>query len=140
MSRTSILMQIAGTLAIGLFMATRLGPAILAPEFLIPMSCLSMLFVGPLVVRTGKLIPSILTAEAIMAVSIGLSILLTAAGMPDLTTVAKAAAASLALTSAIGALALWLVGKLNSAVRVTWIVRGIMLALYLVYRNFPEYF
>jgi hypothetical protein len=137
MTRTTILVQIVGTIAISLFIATRLGSAILDPQFLIPIACLSVLFVGPLVTRTRKLIPSVLFAFGIIAISLSISIGLIGVGTPDLATILKAAAISLIATTAAGALTLFLLSKIKSASTVKWIMRALMLGLYLIYRYAP---
>ncbi len=136
-----LLLQAAGTLGISLFLATRLGPAMLDASFLVPMSCLSMLFVGPMVARTGKLIPAVLMSFATVAVSIALSLAWVMAGVPETAVIAKAVAASLAVTTVTGGLTLLLMtkGNLQPAV-VTWIMRALMVGLYLLYRARPEYF
>jgi hypothetical protein len=137
MTRTTILVQIAGTIAISLFIATRLGSAILDPQFLIPIACLSVLFVGPLVTRTRKLIPSVLFAFGIIAISLSISIGLIGVGVPDLATVVKATVISLAATTAAGALTMFLLSKIQRPSTVKWIMRALMLGLYLIYRYAP---
>lgn len=133
------LWQILGIFSMSLLLATQLGPALVDASFLVPMSCLSILLVGPLVVQTRKPLVAIPAAVGLVAVSIGISLTLTGAGMPLGTTIAKAGGYSLVLTSITGGAAWWMLRSL-SPVKVIWILRAAMLGLYLLYRFRPELF
>jgi hypothetical protein len=131
--------QILGIFSISLFLATQLGPALMDPSFLVPMSCLSILLVGPLVVQTRKPLVAIPAAVGLVAASIGISLALTGAGIPSGLTIAKAGGYSLVSTSITGGAAWWMLQRL-SPVKVIWILRAAMLGLYLLYRFRPELF
>ncbi|BDC47896.1 hypothetical protein F183_A02120 [Bryobacterales bacterium F-183] len=140
MNRRAVLLQTAGILAISLFLATRLGAAMLYPSILVPMACLSIVFVSPVALRLRKLIPSVLIAFGITALSLALGLAWTDAGWPAPAVVAKAAAVSLIATTLTAAATLALLKKIPDPDKVKWIMRGAILILYLIYRSAPDYF
>lgn len=131
--------QILGIFSMSLLLATQLGPALVDASFLVPMSCLSILLVGPLVVQTRNPLVAVPAAVGLVAVSIGISLAITGTGVPSSLTIVKAAAYSVITTSIIGGAAWWMLRSL-SPVQVIWILRAAMLGLYLLYRFRPELF
>lgn len=140
MNRRAILLQLVGIVAISLFLATRLGSAMLYPSILVPMACLSIVFVSPVALRIRKLVPSVLIAFGITALSLALGLAWTGAGWPLPSVAAKAAAVSLIATTLTAAATLALLRKIPNGEKVKWIMRGAILILYLVYRSAPDYF
>jgi hypothetical protein len=140
MNLRAVLLQSVGILAISLFLATRLGSAMLYPSILVPMSCLAVVFVSPVALRLRKLLPSVFIAFGITALSLALGLAWTGAGWPLPAVAARAAAVSLIATTLTAAATLALLKKFPDADKVKWIMRGAILVLYLVYRSAPDYF
>lgn len=141
MNFRAVLLQSVGILAISLFLATRLGSAMLYPSILVPMACLAIVFVSPVALRLHKLLPSVLIAFGITTLSLALGLAWTGAGWPAPHVAAKAAAISLIATTLTAAVTLALLKKFpTDPNKVKWIMRGAILILYLIYRSAPDYF
>jgi hypothetical protein len=136
-----ILPQLAGTLLISLLLTVKLGSAIIDVSFLVPMSCLAMLFVAPMVVRSGKIVQPVLIAVSMMAASIALALAWSGAGVPSAEAIGYALAFSLVLTSITAGITFLLLTRMKWRPNlVIWTMRGLMLGLYLAYRTWPEKF
>jgi hypothetical protein len=136
-----ILPQLAGTLLISLLLTVKLGSAIIDVSFLVPMSCLAMLFVAPMVVRAGKIVQPVLIAVSMMAASIALALAWSGAGVPSAEAIGYALAFSLVLTSITAGITFLLLTRMKWRPNlVIWTMRGLMLGLYLAYRTWPEKF
>jgi len=148
----SCLFQAVGIVSVGLFVHSRQGPSMLDPFFFIPFACMSVILVGPILMKIQRRSKAPLTVQVRQAVtracgSMALILLVSILSLnlmpwrgewslPEWTTLVDGVLVSLTATTvmaAVMALLLWTL----PAVAAKWFFRGVLLSGLLLYRNSP---
>ncbi len=138
-----LVLSAAVAIALGVMIAAQLGPAMVDPMFFIPFACLSAFLAGQSAASTPPATTgrAVLGSTAFMALTLAISLAIVNLDpprnrFPDWRTAIAAAVLSIATAFFTAAAVPWLV-RFTSASAAKWILRGVMAAVYCLYRWMP---